>query len=78
LVALIVAVDVNGDGRREILGLDIGRSEAETFSTAFLRKLARRGLLVVSDAHERTKAAVTKVLNASWRRCRACTSCATP
>jgi hypothetical protein len=43
-VAVIVAVDVNSDGRREILGLDIGPSEAETFWTAFLRKLARRGL----------------------------------
>ena len=42
-VAVIVAVGVNGDGRREILGLDIGPSEAETFWTAFLRKLARRG-----------------------------------
>src|SRR5215204_4671210 len=36
-VAVIVAVGVNGDGRREILGLDIGPSEAETFWTAFLR-----------------------------------------
>src|ERR1700726_2083181 len=43
-VAVIVAVGVNGDGRREILGLDIGPSEAETFWTGFLRKLARRGL----------------------------------
>jgi hypothetical protein len=55
-VAVIVAVGVNGDGRREILGMDIGQSEAETFWTAFLRKLARRGLrgvkLVISDAHE--------------------------
>jgi transposase-like protein len=42
-VAVIVAVGVNGDGRREVLGMDIGPSEAETFWTAFLRKLARRG-----------------------------------
>src|SRR6266851_2525608 len=73
-VAVIVAVGVNGDGRREVLGLDIGPSEAETFWTAFLRKLARRGLrgvkLVVSDAHEGIKATVSKVLNASWQRCR--------
>jgi putative transposase len=40
-VAVIVAVGVNGDGRREILGLDIGPSEAETFWTGFLRKLDR-------------------------------------
>ena len=54
--AVIIAVGVNSDGRREILGLDIGPSEAETFWTAFLRKLARRGLrgakLVISDAHD--------------------------
>ncbi|MGY2843447.1 transposase-like protein [Bradyrhizobium sp. USDA 4509] len=73
-VAVIVAVGVNSDGRREVLGMDIGPSEAETFWTAFLRKLARRGLrgvkLVVSDAHEAIKATVSKVLNASWQRCR--------
>jgi putative transposase len=73
-VAVIIAVGVNGDGRREVLGMDVGPSEAETFWTAFLRKLARRGLrgvkLVISDAHEGIKAAVTKVLSATWQRCR--------
>ena len=73
-VAVIVAVGVNSDGRREVLGMDIGPSEAETFWTAFLRKLTRRGLrgvkLVVSDAHEGIKAAVSKVLTATWQRCR--------
>jgi transposase-like protein len=73
-VAVIVAVGVNNDGRREILGLDVGPSEAETFWSAFLRKLARRGLrgvkLVISDAHEGIKAAVAKVFNATWQRCR--------
>src|SRR5262245_11267676 len=72
--AVIVAVGVNSDGRREVLGLDIGPSEAETFWTAFLRKLARRGLrgvkLVISDAHEGIKTAATKILCASWQRCR--------
>jgi transposase-like protein len=43
-VAVIIAVGVNSDGRREVLGMDIGASEAETFWTALLRKLARRGL----------------------------------
>src|SRR6266852_663436 len=61
-VAVIVAVAVNSDGRREVLGLAIGASEAETFWTEFLRSLARRGLrgvkLVISDAHEGLKAAV--------------------
>jgi transposase-like protein len=81
-VAVIIAVGVNADGRREILGeilgeipgMDIGLSETETFWTGFLRKLARRGLrsvkLVVSDAHEGIKVAVSKVLTASWQRCR--------
>jgi putative transposase len=73
-VAVIIAVGVNSDGRREVLGMDIGPSEAETFWTAFLRKQARRGLrgvkLVVSDAHEGIKATVGKVLNAIWQRCR--------
>ena len=73
-VAVIVAVGVNSDGRREVLGMDIGASEAETFWTEFLRKLTRRGLrgvkLVISDAHEGIKAAVSKLLCASWQRCR--------
>jgi transposase-like protein len=73
-VAVIVAVGVNNDGRREVLGMDVGPSEAETFWTAFLRKLARRGLrgvkLVISDAHEGIKASVVKVMNATWQRCR--------
>jgi transposase-like protein len=72
-VAVIVAVAVNSDGRREVLGLTVA-SEAETFWTAFLRTLARHGLrgvkLVISDAHEGLKAAVAKVLHASWQRCR--------
>jgi transposase-like protein len=73
-VAVIVAVGVNADGRREVLGMDIGPSEAETFWTGFLRKLTRRGLrgvkLVISDSHEGIKAAVSKVLSATWQRCR--------
>jgi len=73
-VAVIVAVGVNTDGRREVLGMDIGPSEAETFWVEFLRKLRRRGLrgvkLIVSDAHEGIKAAVAKLMNATWQRCR--------
>jgi putative transposase len=73
-VAVIIAVGVNADGRREVLGMEIGASEAEPIWTEFLRKLTRRGLrgvkLVVSDAHEGLKAAVTKVLSATWQRCR--------
>jgi transposase-like protein len=73
-VAVIVAVGANTDGRREVLGMEVGPSEAETFWTDFLRGLARRGLrgvkLIVSDAHEGIKAAVSKVMNATWQRCR--------
>src|SRR5580658_106693 len=73
-VAVIIAVGVNADGRREVLGMDIGASEAETFWTEFLRKLRRRGLrgvkLIISDAHEGIKAAVAKLMNATWQRCR--------
>lgn len=43
-LAVIIVVGVNSDGRREVLGMDIGPSEAKTFWTTFLRKLARRGV----------------------------------
>jgi putative transposase len=73
-VAVIVAVGVNSDGRREVLGMTVGHSEAEPFWVEFLRSLARRGLrgvkLVVSDAHEGLKAAIAKILGAAWQRCR--------
>ena len=73
-VAVIVAVGVNTDGRREVLGMTVGHSEAEPFWVEFLRSLARRGLrgvkLVISDAHEGLKAAIAKVLSATWQRCR--------
>jgi transposase-like protein len=73
-VAVIIAVGVNSDGRREVLGMDIGASEAEPFWTAFLRSLTHRGLrgvkLVISDNHGGIKAAVSKVLTATWQRCR--------
>ena len=49
-VAVIIAVGVNTDGRREVLGMDIGPSEAETFWTEFLHKLRRRGLRGVSSS----------------------------
>ncbi|WBS04546.1 IS256 family transposase [Pseudoduganella sp. SL102] len=73
-VAVIIAVAVNTDGVREILGVATGPSEAEPFWTDFLRGLTRRGLrgvkLVISDAHEGLKAAASKVLKTSWQRCR--------
>ena len=72
--AVIIAVAVNTEGVREVLGMAIGPSEAEPFWTGFLRSLTRRGLrgvkLVISDAHEGLKAAAAKVLSATWQRCR--------
>ena len=73
-VAAIIAVAVNTDGRREIIGLTVGPSEAETFWTEFLRSLKARGLnglkLVISDAHTGLKAAIRRVFDATWQRCR--------
>ncbi len=73
-VAVIIAVAVNTDGRREVLGMTVGNSEAAPFWTEFLRSLARRGLrgvkLVISDAHEGLKAAANRVLGATAQRCR--------
>jgi len=73
-VAVIIAVAVNNDGVREIIGVATGASEAEPFWTEFLRSLTRRGLrgvkLVISDAHEGLKAAINKVLKTTWQRCR--------
>src|ERR671916_2144310 len=73
-VAVIVAVGVNTDGRREVLGVATGPSEAEPFWTAFLRSLADRGLrgvkLVIADDHKGLRAAATKVFHASHQRCR--------
>jgi len=65
-VAAIIAVAVNAEGKREIVGLHIGPSEAETFWSTFLKSLVRRGLhgvkLVISDAHEGLKGAIRRVL----------------
>ena len=73
-VAAIIAVACDAEGRREIVGLHIGPSEAETFWASFLKSLVKRGLkgvkLVVSDAHEGLKAAIARVLGATWQRCR--------
>ena len=73
-VAVIIAVGVNTDGTRELLGLAVGPSEAEPFWTDFLRSLSRRGLrgvkLVISDSHVGLKAAIAKVFKATWQRCR--------
>jgi putative transposase len=73
-VAVIVAVAVNLDGRREVLGVATGASEAEVFWTDFLRSLADRGLrgvrLVIADDHKGLRAATRRVFNAGLQRCR--------
>src|SRR6478609_7403678 len=73
-VAAIIAVACDAEGHREIVGLHIGPSEAETFWSSFLRSLVKRGLagvrLVVSEAHEGLNAAIAKVPGATWQRCR--------
>ncbi|HTX52291.1 MAG TPA: IS256 family transposase [Candidatus Baltobacteraceae bacterium] len=73
-VAAIIAVAVNTDGKRQIVGLHIGPSEAEVFWSDFLKSLLRRGLrgvkLVISDAHEGLKAAIRRTFGATWQRCR--------
>ena len=72
--AVIIAVAVNEDGKREVLGVATGPSEAETFWTDFLRSLADRGLrgvkLVVADDHKGLRAAARRVFNATHQRCR--------
>lgn len=73
--AVVVATGVAADGRREVLGFDVGDSEDGAFWTAFLRSLKTRGLsgvqLVISDAHAGLKAAIQAVfLGAAWQRCR--------
>jgi putative transposase len=73
--AVVIATGCRADGHREVLGVDIGNSENETFWTEFLRELVDRGLagvkLVISDAHQGLIAAIRRVLQgASWQRCR--------
>jgi transposase-like protein len=72
--AVIIAVGVNEDGRREVLGVHAGHSEAEVFWTDFLRNLADRGLrgveLVVADDHKGLRAAARRVFDATQQRCR--------
>lgn len=73
--AVVIAVGVAADGRREVLGFDVGDTESEPFWTDFLRSLKTRGLngvqLVVSDAHSGLVPAIAVAFQgASWQRCR--------
>jgi putative transposase len=73
--AVVIATGITAEGGREVLGVDIGDSEDETFWTRFLRSLRDRGLggvrLVISDAHAGLTASIRKCFTgASWQRCR--------
>jgi putative transposase len=73
--AVVVAMGVNADGRRELLGLKVGDSESEPFWSQFLGSLKERGLsgvkLVISDAHQGLSNAIRRMLQGScWQRCR--------
>ncbi|HZA84289.1 MAG TPA: IS256 family transposase [Actinomycetes bacterium] len=71
--ALVIAYGVHQTGRREVVGLDVGEAETESFWRAFLRGLRARGLdgvqLVISDAHTGLKTAIAKVFGCPWQRC---------
>ena len=68
-VSVVVATAVNGEGKREIIGMDVGTSEDGAFWLAFLRSLSARGLsgveLVVSDAHQGLRGAIAAVFGGS-------------
>ena len=73
--AVVIATGITATGQREVLGVDIGDSEDETFWTRFLRSLKDRGLagvrLVISDAHDGLNKAIRRCFaGASWQRCR--------
>lgn len=72
--AVVIAIGLNSEGKREVLGMDVGYAETEEFWTSFLRSLTDRGLrgveLVTSDAHSGLKAAIEQCLGGQWQRCR--------
>jgi len=72
--AVLVAVAVDGEGRRQVLGVDLANRESRTSWRDFLRGLKERGLFgvefVVSDDHEGLKQAICEILpGAHWQRC---------
>jgi transposase-like protein len=74
-VHALVAVGVNADGGREVLGLEVASQEDGAGWLGFLRSLTARGLagvrLVVSDAHRGLVDAIAAALpGAAWQRCR--------
>lgn len=72
--ATVVAIGLNTDGRREVLGMKVGHAETEAFWSEFIKDMLSRGLkgvrLVTSDAHEGLRSAIARRLPCSWQRCR--------
>jgi putative transposase len=73
-MAVLTAIGVNEEGKREVLGISISASEAEVHWRDFFSSLIKRGLqgveLIISDAHEGLKAARKKVFpGVKWQRC---------
>jgi len=72
--AIVMAVGLSEDRKREVLGMKVGHAESEEFWTELLRSMLDRGLrgvkLVTSDAHAGLKKAIAKCLSSSWQRCR--------
>jgi transposase-like protein len=72
--AIVLAVGLSEEGKREVLGMKIGHAESEEFWTELIRSMLDRGLrgvkLVTSDAHAGLKKAISKCLSCSWQRCR--------
>jgi putative transposase len=74
-VHALIAVGVNADGQREVLGLEVASQEDGAGWLGFLRSLTARGLagvrLVISDAHRGLVDAIAAALpGAAWQRCR--------
>jgi transposase-like protein len=72
--AVLIAIGIDWDGRRQILGVELANRESRSSWSEFLRGLKARGLngveLVVSDDHAGLKAAIREVLpEAVWQRC---------
>jgi len=72
--AIVLAVGLSEEGKREVLGMKVGHAESDEFWTELIRSMLDRGLrgvkLVTSDAHAGLKKAISRCLSCSWQRCR--------
>nr|WP_054953610.1 IS256 family transposase [Flaviflexus massiliensis] len=73
--AIVIAIGIAADGRRQVLGFQVGDTESEPFWTEFCRDLKARGLsgvqLVISDSHAGLVRAIQVAFqSAAWQRCR--------